>query len=159
MSGETIGFLIAHLGLERPTVVSGEHPDGKDNAPHDSVKQVVAKKPTERKKGMKINYAILTDDQVVNEHLDLELMRRKHLWSYGSFLPLKHRVAVDAHGISRMAILCHVDPQPKTNARYVFLPEANMYSIPDNFWTNSHNHRRGQETLLFQLILEGWVVA
>jgi hypothetical protein len=108
---------------------------------------------------MKINYEILTDEQVVTEHLDLELMRRRHLWAYGSFLPLKHRVALDSGGISRMAILCHFNAQAKTNARYVFLPETNMYSIPEDFWTNSNSHRRGGQTLLFQLIMEGWVVA
>jgi hypothetical protein len=108
---------------------------------------------------MKINYDTLTDDEVVTEHLDLELMRRRHLWPYGSFLPLKHRVAVDSRGISRMAILCHFNAQPKTKERYVFLPETNMYSIPDDLWTTSKNYRSGEETLLFELVLEGWVVS
>ena len=107
---------------------------------------------------MKINYDTLTDDEVVTAHHDLELMRRRHLWPYGSFLPLKHRVAVDSRGISRMAILCHFNAQPKTRERYVFLPETNMYSIPDDFWTTSKNYRSGEDTLLFELILEGWVV-
>jgi hypothetical protein len=108
---------------------------------------------------MNINYDTLTDDEVVTEHHDLELMRRRHLWPYGSFLPLKHRVAVDSRGIARMAILCHFHSQPKTKERYVFLPETNMYSIPDDFWTTTKNYRSGEETLLFELILEGWVVS
>jgi hypothetical protein len=101
----------------------------------------------------------LTDEEVVIERHDVELMRRTHLWPYGSFLPLRHRVAVDSRGIFRTAILFHFVQTPKQNQMYVFLPEVNMYSIPADFWTDPASYRNGGQTLLFELIMEGWIVA
>lgn len=100
----------------------------------------------------------LTDAEVVAEHHDVELMRRLHLWPYGCFLPLKHRRAVDLHGIRRTAILYYSNPETKQKPTYIFLPGVNMYSIPDEFWTDSTGYRTGGETLLFGLIMEGWIV-
>jgi hypothetical protein len=105
-----------------------------------------------------MNETPLTDNEVVIERHDLEIMRRTHLWSFGSFLQLKHQVAVDSHGISRTAILYHFNAHPKQKQRYVFLPETNIYNIPDEFWTNAADYRSGGETLLFEIIMEGWIV-
>jgi hypothetical protein len=101
----------------------------------------------------------LTDEEVVTEGHDLEIMRRRHLWPYGSFLPLKHRVAVDSHGVCRGAILSNLIEPLNQKQMYVFLPEVNMYSIPAEFWRDSTHYRRGGETLLFDIIMEGWIVA
>jgi hypothetical protein len=103
--------------------------------------------------------AALTDEEVVAERHDVEIMRRRHLWPYGSFLPLKHRVAIDSHGVSRTAILSNLTEPPNRKQMYVFLPEVNIYSIPAEFWTDSIHYRRGGETLLFDIIMEGWIVA
>jgi hypothetical protein len=111
------------------------------------------------RKGDKImSQTPLTDAEVVTEHHDLELMRRLHLWPYGCFLPLKHRGAVDLHGIRRTAILYYSNAEAKQRPTYIFLPRVNMYSIPAEFWTDSTGYRTGGETLLFELIMEGWIV-
>ena len=106
-----------------------------------------------------MNIAPLTDDEVVIERHDLEMMRRWHLWSYGSFLPLKHRIAVNEYGVFRTGILFHCINTDAQKEMYVFLPEVNMYSIPVEFWTDLSNYRSGGETLLFEIIIEGWIVA
>jgi hypothetical protein len=105
-----------------------------------------------------MNQAPLTDEEVFTEHHDVELMRRWRLWPYGSFLPLKHRAAVDLHGVSRKAILHYSNSHPKQKRTYIFLPEANMYSIPPDFWVDPTRYRTGGETLLYQIITEGWIV-
>jgi hypothetical protein len=100
----------------------------------------------------------LTDAEVVTEHHDVEWMRRLHLWPYGCFLPLKHRGAVDLYGIRRTAILYYSNSETKQKPTYIFLPGVNMYSIPAELWTDSTGYRMGGETLLFEIILEGWIV-
>jgi hypothetical protein len=100
----------------------------------------------------------LTDDEVLTEGHDVEIMRRKHLWPYGSFLPLKHRVAVDWYGVPRTAVLYQFEPDTPPRQTYMFLPEMNVYSIPSDLWTNLTRYRTGGETLLFEIILEGWIV-
>src|ERR1700730_6520929 len=52
-----------------------------------------------------MNLISLTDYEVLTERHDLEIMRRRHLWPYGSFLGLKHRRAVDPYGVPRKAVL------------------------------------------------------
>jgi hypothetical protein len=104
-----------------------------------------------------MNQSPLTDQEVVSERHDVELMRRRHLWPFGSFLPLKHRVAVDLYGVHRTAILYYFEGNPGERHRYVFLPEVNMYSIPAKFWTDPTHYRSGGETLLFEIIMEGWI--
>ena len=111
------------------------------------------------RKGEKImSRTPLTDAEVVAEHHDVELMRRLHLWPYGCFLPLKHCGAVDLHGIRRTAILYYSNSETKQKRTYTFLPGVNMYSIPDEFWMDSTGYRTGGETLLFEIIVEGWIV-
>ena len=105
-----------------------------------------------------MNLIPLTDVEVLTEQHDLEIMRRRHLWPYGSFLPLKHRVAIDAYGVSRTAVLYKFDMEPGKKQTYLFLPETNIYSIPANVWTEPARHRMGGETLLFEIIMEGWIV-
>jgi hypothetical protein len=105
-----------------------------------------------------MNGTPLTDNEVVIEGHDLEIMRRTHLWPFGSFLPLKHRVAIDSHGVFRTAILYHFNAHPKQKQSYAFLPEKNIYNIPDEFWAGSAEYRCGGETLLFEIIMEGWIV-
>jgi hypothetical protein len=100
----------------------------------------------------------LTDEEVLTECHDLEIMRRRHLWPYGSFLPLKHRVAVDWYGVPLTAVLYQFEPDTQPKRTYMFLPEMNIYSIPSDVWTNSTRYRTGGETLLFEIILEGWIV-
>jgi hypothetical protein len=110
------------------------------------------------RKGDKImSHTPLTDAEVVVDHHDVELMRRLHLWPYGCFLPLKHRGAVDLHGIRRTAILYYSNSETKQNPTYIFLPGVNMYSIPDEFWMDSTGYRTGGETLLYEIIMEGWI--
>jgi hypothetical protein len=105
-----------------------------------------------------MNLAPLTDVEVVAEQHDLEIMRRRHLWPLGSFLSLKHRVAIDSHGVSRTAILYKFDPEPGKKPTYMFLPETNIYSVPAYVWMEPTNYRTGDETLLFEIIMEGWIV-
>ena len=105
-----------------------------------------------------MNLIALTDVQVVAEQHDLEIMRRRHLWPYGSFLPLKHRVAVDAYGVSRTAILYKFDQELGKKQSYMFLPETNIYSVPSYVWSEPARYRTGGETLLFEIIMEGWIV-
>jgi hypothetical protein len=106
-----------------------------------------------------MNQATLSDEKIVTVNHDVELMRRWRLWPYGSFLPLKHRVEVDSHGVSRTAILHYSNSDPKLKRSYIFLPEVNMYSIPPDFWTDPTRYRTGGETLLHQIIREGWIVS
>jgi hypothetical protein len=103
-----------------------------------------------------MNQIPVTDQEVVNEQHDLEIMRRRHLWPYGSFLQLKQRVAIGSHRVPQTAILYHCSANPEQP--YAFLPETNMYSIPPEFWTYPHRYRTGGEVLLFQIIMEGWIV-
>lgn len=105
-----------------------------------------------------MNLIPLTDVEVVAEQHDLEIMRRRHLWPYGSFLPLKHRTAIDPDGVSRTAILYKFDTEPGKKLTYMFLPETNIYSIPAYVWTEPARYRTGGETLLFEIIMEGWIV-
>jgi hypothetical protein len=105
-----------------------------------------------------MNLIPLTDVEVVAEQHDLEIMRRKHLWPYGSFLPLKHRGVIQGHGVPRTGILYKFDPEPGKKQRYMFLPEVNIYSITANVWTEPTRYRTGGEALLFEIIMEGWVV-
>jgi hypothetical protein len=105
-----------------------------------------------------MNLTPLSDVEVVAEQHDLEIMRRTHLWPYGSFLSLKHRIAIDSHGISRTAILCNFDAEPGKKLTYMFLPETNIYNIPADVWTEPARYRTGGETLLFEIIMEGWIV-
>jgi hypothetical protein len=105
-----------------------------------------------------MNLLALTDVEVVAEQHDLEIMRRRHLWPYGSFLPLKHRVAIDQYGLSRTAILYKFDQEPGKKQSYMFLPETNIYSIPAYVWSEPARYRTGDETLLFEIIMEGWIV-
>jgi hypothetical protein len=105
-----------------------------------------------------MNPTRLTDEEVMAERQDVEIMRRRHLWPYGSFLPLKHRVAVNAYGIPRTAVLCYSNSDPRQKRTYIFLPEVNMYTIPAAIWTDPTRYRTGGEALLFEIILEGWIV-
>jgi hypothetical protein len=105
-----------------------------------------------------MNLIPLTDVEVVAEQHDLEIMRRTHLWPYGSFLSLKHRTAIDSYGVSRTAILYKFDTEPGKKHTYMFLPEMNIYSIPAHVWTEPARYRTGGETLLFEIIMEGWIV-
>jgi hypothetical protein len=105
-----------------------------------------------------MNQTSLTDEEVLSEHHNVELMRRWRLWPYGSFLPLKHRVTVDLHGVSRTAILYYSNSDPKQKRTYIFLPDVNMYSIPASFWIDPTRYRAGGETLLYEIITEGWIV-
>jgi hypothetical protein len=105
-----------------------------------------------------MNLMTLNDEEVVAEQHDVEIMRRMHLWPYGSFLPLKHREAVDMHGMSKKAILYYSNSDPRQKRLYIFLPEVNIYSIPPAFWADSSRYRTGGETLLFEIISEGWMV-
>ena len=105
-----------------------------------------------------MNLIAFTDVEVIAEQHDLEIMRRRHLWTYGSFLPLKHRVAVDRYGIFLTAILYKFDYEPGMKQMYMFLPETNIYSIPAHVWSEPARYRTGGETLLFEIILEGWIV-
>jgi hypothetical protein len=105
-----------------------------------------------------MNLTPLTDEEVMAERHDVEIMRRRHLWPYGSFLPLVHRVAVDGRGIPRIAILCYSNSDPRQKRTYIFLPEVNMYNIPAAIWTDPTRYRTGEESLLFEIILEGWIV-
>jgi hypothetical protein len=105
-----------------------------------------------------MNFLPHTDEEVVAEQHDLEIMRRRHLWPYGSFLPLKHRTAVNLDGVSRTAILYQFDGDPQKQEMYMFLPETNIYSIPADVWTEPTRYRTGGETLLFEIIMEGWIV-
>ena len=111
------------------------------------------------RKGEKImSRTPLTDAEVVAEHHDVELMRRLHLWPYGCFLTLKHRGAVDRHGIRRTAMLYYSNSETKQKPTYIFLPGVNIYNIPAGFWMDSTGYRTGGETLLFEIIMEGWIV-
>ena len=105
-----------------------------------------------------MNLISLTDYEVLTERHDVEIMRRRHLWPYGSFLGLKHRVAVDPYGVPRRAVLYQFNADSEHIPKYMFLPEMNIYSIPSDVWTNSTRYRTGGESLLFDIILEGWVV-
>jgi hypothetical protein len=105
-----------------------------------------------------MNVTPLTDVEVLAERHDLEIMRRRHLWPYGSFLSLKHGTAIDSHGVSQTAILYKFDTEPGKKPTYMFLPETNIYSIPAYVWTEPARYRTGGETLLFEIIMEGWIV-
>jgi len=105
-----------------------------------------------------MNLTRLSDVEVVSEQHDLEIMRRRHLWPYGSFLSLKHRTAIDSHGISRTAVLYNFNTEPGNKLTYMFLPETNIYSVPVYVWTEPARYRTGGETLLFEIIMEGWIV-
>jgi hypothetical protein len=105
-----------------------------------------------------MNFLPQSDEEVLAEQHDLEIMRRRHLWPYGSFLPLQHRTALDPHGVSRTAILYQFEGDPRGRQSYMFLPEMNIYSIPADVWTEPTRYRTGGEALLFEIILEGWLV-
>jgi hypothetical protein len=105
-----------------------------------------------------MNEVPLTDEEVLSEQHDLEIMRRRHLWPNGPFLQLKQRVAIGSHRVPRSAILYHCDANPELKEQYIFLPEVSLYSIPAEFWTYPNRYRTGGETLLFEVIMEGWIV-
>jgi hypothetical protein len=46
--------------------------------------------------------------------------------------------------------------QQVTSANYN--EQANMYTIPAAIWTDPTRYRTGGEALLFEIILEGWIV-
>jgi hypothetical protein len=105
-----------------------------------------------------MNQAHLSDEEIATVNHDVELIRSWRLWPYGSFLPLKHRVAVDLYGVSRTAILHYSNSDPKQKRTYIFLPAVNMYSIPPDLWIDPTRYRTGGEMLLYQIIKEGWIV-
>jgi hypothetical protein len=106
-----------------------------------------------------INETPLTDDEIVIDRHDLEIMRRTHLWPHGSFIPLKHSVAVDLHGVFRKAILYHIKAHREHSQRYVFLPGLQVRSINDDFWTEPNVYQSGGDKLLLELVGNGWIVA
>src|ERR1700730_7549665 len=98
-----------------------------------------------------MNLISLTDYEALTERHDLEIMRSRHLWPYGSFLGLKHRLAVDPYGVPLKAVLYQFSADSDHMPRYMFLPETNIYSIPSDVWTNSTRYRTGGESLLFDI--------
>jgi hypothetical protein len=71
---------------------------------------------------------------------------------------IDEQMALEWLGVPRTAVLYQFEPDTQPRQTYLFLPEMNVYGIPSDVWTNPTRYRTGGETLLFEIILEGWIV-
>lgn len=89
----------------------------------------------------------LSDDEVVKNHNDLEMMRRPHLWP-SSVLHLKLR-DVRAHTYRAFAILSYKDGE------WTFTPKMKFDSFSEPNFSKSES---GDDKLLKRLATVGWIV-
>jgi hypothetical protein len=89
-----------------------------------------------------------TDDQVMKTHDHVEMIKRRHLWSYWPpTLPLEHRCERSADGMLRCAYMLDVDGEPTYRVRF-----GNIFA--GNLLNNSYQDFDSAEAI----VSAGWQV-